>query len=88
MYQYCFVYYKKAVIDDDKAAKMIYRDLNKKSRRIVGAFILYLIITLSLIFAEEEAFLRCVWKGAVLAAIIIPSMNSYYGDKKRFKFTF
>ena len=73
---------------DRKNYKVLYRDMSKKSRRIASAFILFLMTTLTLVFAVEEEFLRCAWKGALAACLVIPWMNSYYGDKKRFKFSF
>ena len=85
-YKYLFVYYRKAVIEDKKEFKVIYREINKKSRRIASALILYLLITLSLIFTVEEAFLRCVMKGFMVAIVVIPIANNHYGDEKRYKF--
>ena len=81
-------YYKKAFIEDKKEFKVIYRDMNKKSRKIVGAFIIFCIISLTLLCAEEDMFLACIFKGLIFAGCVIPPANMYYGDTKRFKFTY
>ena len=85
-YKYLFVYYRKAVLEDKKEYKIIYREINKKSRRIVTALILYFMITLCLIFTVEEAFLRCTMKGLMVAIVVIPIVNNHYSDEKRYKF--
>ena len=81
-------FYQKGVVEDKKEYKILYRDMNKKSRKIVGAFIIFVMITICLLCSIEQEFLRCVMKGLVLCAAVIPIMNGYYGDKKRFKFSF
>ena len=83
-----YSYYKKGVLEDKKEYKIIYRDMKKKSRRIVGAFVLFCLITLALICSVEESFIRCALKGGAMCSIIIPLLNNHYGDKKRFKFSF
>ena len=83
-----YSYYQKAVNEDKKEYKILYRDMGKKSRRIVGAFIIFILITLALICSVEEEFIRCAIKGAVLCSVIIPIMNNYYGNEKRFKFSY
>ena len=87
IYQY-YTYYRKAIVEDKKEFKMIYRDMNKKIRKIVGAFIIFLLITICLLCSVEEQFIKCALKGAALCAVVIPIMNGIYSDKKRFKFSY
>ena len=49
--------YTKAVVEDKKEYKMMYRDMNKKSRKIAAAFVIFLMISFTLLCVEEEMFL-------------------------------
>ena len=86
-YQYNFVYYKKSEIEDNTSYKATYRQLQKLSRKITIFFIMFTIVSACLLYEIKETFLTTLFKGAILAAIVIPSMNSYYSDKNRFKFS-
>ena len=62
--------------------------MRKTSRKIALGFVLFAISSGCLLVTVEEAFLRCILKGGLVAAVVIPAMNMYYGDKKRFKFSY
>ena len=49
--------YTKAVVEDRKEYKIIYRDMNKKSRKIAAAFVIFLMISFTLLCVEEDMFL-------------------------------
>ena len=86
-YQYNFVYYKKAITEDNKIYKSDYQQMQKISRKIALLFLFYMIITLCLLCHDEHVFLTAVFKGLMVAGIVIPIMNNHYGDKSKFKFS-
>ena len=80
-YQYNYVYYQKGIIEDNASYKSDYRELQKVSRKIALAFVLFLIVSFCLLIEEELEFIYSVGKGAVLATIVIPVMNRHFGDQ-------
>ena len=87
LYQYNFVYYQKAVKEDDKMYKAAYQKMRHSVRRIVLALLMFCGMTLTLICTIEQEFFICAGKGILCALVIIPLLNSYYGNEKRFKFS-
>ena len=85
-YDYCYYYRQKAIVEDRKEFKAAYRSIEKESRKIVAAFLIFLGITVCIVFTLEESFIRCFWKGAPAVMVMVPVLNNHYGDKKRFKF--
>ena len=57
------------------------------SRRVAIAALMFLSCSVGILCAFEEHFLRALLKGGMLAVIVIPLANSYYGDQNRFKFS-
>ena len=87
-YQYNFVVYPKSQIEDNASYKETYVAMRKASRQIAIGFLFFLIISFTLYFEMKSEFLYVVVKGGALAAIVIPALNSYYGNENRFKFTY
>ena len=87
-YQYNFVYYKKGILEDNAQYKSIYNTMRKTSRKLAIAFVFFSIITGCLFLEVFEGFTTCLLKGGVLAAVLFPLMNGYFGDETRFRFSF
>ena len=85
-YDYLFVFRQKAIVEDNKQYKVAYREMDKVSRKIVVALLIFLGITLCIIWTCEEEFIRCFWKAIPAVMILIPLLNNHYGNKKRFAF--
>ena len=49
--------YRKAILEDRKECKVMYRDLSKRSRKIAAAFAIFLMISVTLLCVEEDMFL-------------------------------
>ena len=71
---------------DDLQAKVQHREMSKKTRQVAAFGLMFMTISLILLFELENAFLYVLGKGFVSACVVIPWAHSYYGDEKRFKF--
>ena len=86
-YKYCIEYYQKAVVEDRKEFKDVYRTMEKTARQIAVAFLMFIITSVILLAQLEWVFIKTVLKGGIVAVIAIPILNSHYGDTKKFKFS-
>ena len=71
---------------DDLNAKVLHREMSKKSRQVAAFGLMFLIVSFILLTELETTFLYVLGKGFVAACVVIPWAHSYYGDEKRFKF--
>ena len=83
-----FAAYNKAKNDktDNKIHKIAYRDIDKRARPIMVGFVMFSSLSLLLLCAIEDEFLRILKKGGICTAVILPMMHMYYSDEKRFRF--
>ena len=68
----------------DKSAYLSYVDLERVSRKIGGAFLMYLIATYCITFVE--GFPTVVSKGAIFSLIVFPPIYLHYSDERKYRF--
>ena len=61
-------------------------EIEKVARQIVCGFIIFAIVTFTLVLAEPDVFIEVVSKGFFLAVVAIPSAHMHYGNEFNYKF--
>ena len=80
-------YYYRGVYLGEKAFQMAFVDLDKKARRLVIAFIMFMTMSVLLLLIDFDKCQYVLIRGALLGSAVYPALDNTFGDKDRYKFS-
>lgn len=82
---YSYWHYKnEGVNKNNRNYLLAYQDLKKVSKRIVGAFAMFLVATYCLSFAS--GFNETIVKGSIVGLLFFPPMYWHFNDETKYQF--
>ena len=80
-------YYYLGVVKGYKAAAMLYKDLDRKARRIAMGFVMYMTMSVLVLIINFDKCQYILIRGALLGSAVYPALNNTFGDKDRYRFS-
>ena len=85
IYQY-FVFYNLGVRHGQEEYRITYKQMDKKVRKIVLGFFMFIVMSATLFYVEHEPFVRTILKGAVVDVVVLPLLHWHFGNEDKFNF--